>query len=149
MALVQRDFIVRMIEAVAAAIARSLRRRQDGDHRGARAEIAAATAQVLGSAGTMASLVDTRTAVDIVSDPARVALWARLLIEDAFVLREMSRDEDGRASDRRALMLLLELRHRGAELPDTDVALIHETARRIPLSDLPEPYRSYAAALAD
>jgi hypothetical protein len=147
MALVQRDFILRTIEAIAAAVARALARRQRGDLPGARDEIAAATTELLGSVAPMARLVDVPTAVNLVSDPLRVSLWARLLAEDANVLRDMSRADEGDAADRRALSLLLELWHRGAELRDDDVALLRELAGRATPRALAEPYRFYLLAL--
>jgi hypothetical protein len=54
MAVVQRDFILRMIEAVAATLARVLRRRQEKDFVGARQDIGQAIGAVLGPRGAMA-----------------------------------------------------------------------------------------------
>lgn len=108
MALVQRDYILRMIERIAAAIARILKRKSDGDLMGARQEVHQATVELLGPASAMAMMVDSRTAANLVSDPRRLRLWARLLEEESAILREMHHDKEAAAVDRRIVELLLE-----------------------------------------
>lgn len=108
MALVQRDHILRMIERIAAAIARILKRKTDGDLVGARQEVRQATIELLGASSAMALMVDSRTAANLVSDPRRLRLWARLLEEDSAILRELQHDKEAASVDRRIVELLLE-----------------------------------------
>lgn len=108
MALVQRDFILRMLEQIAAAVARVTQLKSTGDLVGARQEVRRATMELLGPASAMAMMVDTRTAANLVSDPRRLRLWARLLEEDSALLREMHHDREAAATDLRIVQLLLE-----------------------------------------
>ena len=108
MALVQRDYILRLIEAVAAAIARIIRRRQSGDLVGARQEVHNATLELLGPTSAMALMVDSRTAANLVSDAKRIVLWCKLLSQDSEILREMGRVTDAAAVDKRIVELMLE-----------------------------------------
>jgi hypothetical protein len=116
----QRDFILRMIEAVAAALARAVGRRRQGDLQGAREELAAAARELLGTVGSLAAHADARTAVDLLSDPRRVVLWVRLLIEDAELLHEAGYTGESSAVRRRARDLAGEVRRRDTVLSDED-----------------------------
>src|SRR5512138_4032614 len=107
MALVQRDYILRMIEAIAAAIARAFGRKSTGDLVGARLELHNATVELLGPTAAMAGMLDTRTAANLVGDPQRLTMWARLLHEDAAILRVMTRVGEADAMQRRSVELLL------------------------------------------
>jgi hypothetical protein len=130
MALVQRDFILRLIEAVGAAIAAALRRRRDGDLAGAHDELTAAVRNVLGTVGPVVLHADARTAIDLLSDPRRVVLWIRLLSEDADVLAGLGRAADSLAAGSRARSLAHELRERNLEMSDDDRAFVGEVLQR-------------------
>lgn len=132
MALVQRDFILRMIEAIAAAVARAFGKRQTGDHTGARLELHQAAVALLGPAATLAMQVDVRTAADVVGDARRIALWARLLHEDAEILRLMERSADAEATDRRALALLLASQGREPDMDDDSRSLLEALRLQYP-----------------
>jgi len=116
MSLVQRDYILRLIEAVAAAIARILRRKESGDFIGARREVYIACTELLGPLAPVVMHADTHTAADLVGDPRRIAAWARLLAEDAELLRLLGQADGATAMDRRVLALLLEAQSRGGPL---------------------------------
>jgi hypothetical protein len=148
MAVVQRDFILRMIEAVAAALARVLRRRQEKDFAGARQEISQTIGEVLGPRGAMAAMVDARTAADLISDGRQIALYSRLLAEDADVLDDMGQPDAGRVTRRRALELLLETRIRRLELRDEDHAQLRALALRVERASLAPRYLE-ALAMSD
>lgn len=113
----QRDYILRLIERIAAVLARAMRRKNEGDAAGARGDLAQATTDLLGPAGQMVPYVDVRTAVDLLSDAERVWLYARILDADADL--QDSLGVDSQRTRRRALELMRELLARGGELPDT------------------------------
>lgn len=131
MALVQRDFILRMIEALAAAMARILRRRQEGDLVGARREVDMASAELLGPIAGLASRVDSQTAGNLLGDGVRISAWARLLAEDSEILREMGREEEAVANDRRVTELLLEAWIRDGALDPDATALLEQMRGRL------------------
>jgi len=128
MALVQRDYILRLLEQIAAAISQVLKLKTDGDLVGARQEVRRATMELLGPASAMAMMVDPRTAANLVSDPRRLRLWARLLEEDSALLREMQHEKEAAATDLRIVQLLLESWSREKEWDD-DIRAVFAAAR--------------------
>ena len=141
MALHQRDFILRLIEAMAAAIARALKRREEGDTAGAREELARAMAEVLGPSGPMVRMVDVPTAVSLVSDAQRLVLYTRLLALDADLLDDLGKPAEAQGARRRALELLLELVQRKAELPDEALERIEALRAAVDPAALAPRYR--------
>lgn len=119
----QRDLIMRMIEAVAAAIAAALGRKKSGDTAGALELLGQAEASLLGGTSGFARHADDRTAIDLVAEPARVMAWIRLLMARSEILA--GSDERGAvAAGRRAKGLAQELRMRGLPLNDDDTLLV-------------------------
>jgi hypothetical protein len=147
MALVQRDYILRMIEAIAAALARIVRRREAGDFAGARRETRVATIELLGPATSLAGSVDSRTAGDLLGDPWRLAAWARLVADDAETVRLMDNDDAARQLERRALELFVEARLRGAELDAAAQEVFRGLRSRVP-GELLDP-RYHQAVVGD
>lgn len=146
MALVQRDYILRLIEAVAAAIARIVRRRDTGDLQGARREAQIATAEFLGPLASVVGSVDPRTAADLIAENWRLAAWAQLLAEDAITLRRMDRLDDAQRQEARACELLLEAHLRGFILDASAKAALRSLQERVPPAALDERYREADAA---
>ncbi len=114
MSLHQRDYILRMIERITAVLARALKRRTEGDLDGARAELAAATSELLGASGALLPFVDARTAVDLLSDGDRVTLYARLLMAESTLTDEAS----AQLVRHKARALMEELRRRAVPLSE-------------------------------
>jgi hypothetical protein len=128
----QRDYILRLIERIAAIIARAMRRKNEGDAVGARGDLAQATADLLGPAGQMVPFVDVRTAVDLLSDAERVLLYARLLDADADL--QDSLGLDSQRTRLRARELMREVIARGGELSDDLYAFAAELEAIEPLT---------------
>ncbi|MCC6318031.1 MAG: hypothetical protein IT361_10105 [Gemmatimonadaceae bacterium] len=146
MSLYQRDFILRLIEAVGATLRRALKRREENDLAGARQEIALTIGEVLGPGAAMVPMVDATTAANLVSDPQRLALYCQLLEADAELLSAMGQTDRAAAVARRATELLLELVLRRVELPDDTIARIQTLVQRTDVASLGPRYRDAAAA---
>jgi hypothetical protein len=104
---IQRDYLLRMIEQAFEAIRRMRRRRSEGDASDALVDFDSAVADLLGPAAAVAERLDPATAAQLVRDPERVALWARLLAERAEILRAAGHP-DAATWGRRALAIALE-----------------------------------------
>ncbi|MEP7346880.1 MAG: hypothetical protein ABI877_16525 [Gemmatimonadaceae bacterium] len=141
MSLVQKDYILRLIESIAAAVARVLKRKEAGDLVGARRELDMAIGELLGPSARLAPMMDSRTASQLVGDPRRVAAWATLLREDADLLRLMSRDADAAATEQRALELLLEVWLPDHELAPDALAALEDLRTRVDAQLLDSRYR--------
>jgi hypothetical protein len=144
MSLYQRDFILRMIEAVGATLRRVLKRREENDLAGARQDVAATIGEVLGPGAAMVPMVDSMTAANLVSDPQRLALYCQLLEVDADLLEEMGHGDRAIATRRRAVELLLELVLRKAELPDETIVQTQALLERVGVPSLGARYREAA-----
>ncbi len=89
----QQDYILRLIEQVGAAIQRAFGLRDTGAPEIALYELRAAVNELLGPAAPLVSQVDVETAINIVGDPQRLALLARLLAAEADIQRTMEDDD--------------------------------------------------------
>ena len=147
MALVQKDYFLRLIESIAAAVARVLRRKEAGDLVGARRELDMAIGELLGPSARLAPMMDSRTASQLVGDAQRVAAWATLLREDADLLRLMSRDADAVATERRALELLLEIAMRDSGLTPDALATLDDLRSRVDTQALDARYREASTSI--
>lgn len=141
MSLVSRDYIQRLLQSVAAAIARALGRRDAGDLPGARRELDVAAAELLGPVGRLAPYVDARTAADLIGDAHRTALWARLIASDAELLELMGRPAEAVAARKRSLELLLEAWLREHALDAEGTSLLAQERAEVPTDSLDERYR--------
>lgn len=141
MALVQRDYILRLIEAIAAAVARIVQRRAAGDLAGARREAHVARVELLGAIAPVVDTVDSRTAGDLIGDPWRLSALARLVLEDAATLRAMNDETTVAALERRGCELLLEAWLRGRELDADAAQALDAVAARVPYESLEPRHR--------
>jgi predicted NACHT family NTPase len=105
---VRQDYLLRMIEQAFEVLRRILKRRQDGDLVQAVREADGAVDEILGPAAAIALRLDSFTAAQLIREPERVALWARVTAEKAEALRELGDEPGARAAGRRALELSLE-----------------------------------------
>jgi hypothetical protein len=140
---VERDYVLRLIATVAAAIARIRRRRGSGDFAGARDEVHAASAELLGTSASLVSVADARTGADLLGDSRRIAAYGRLLSEDADLLHSLGWHDEARTTARRALAFLLEAYLRAGSL-DTDGETALLSLRAQVLSSVLEPRYSNA-----
>ena len=143
----QQDYLLRMLQQVAAAIARMLRRKSAGDFVGARQELNAAIGQLLGPSAQLAPMMDSRTASGLVSDARIVTSWALLLRQDAELMRLLSMDAAAAATDRRALELLLESWLRAKELNPEMREALGVLLARVDVTSLMPRYRDAIATL--
>ncbi|HYW10091.1 MAG TPA: hypothetical protein VE913_24200 [Longimicrobium sp.] len=148
----QQDYLLRMIEQAFAALRRLLGRQREGDPRGALVDLDSSVAELLGPAAAVAERLDPATAAQLVRDPERVALWARLLAERAEILRSAS-DPDAGKWGRRALAIALEgwlledeQRRLGADLRAVLGEAVAMGRGWIDEGELDERYRSALAA---
>lgn len=102
----ERDHILKLIAAAAAAIARLRGRMGDGapplDIVG---ESRAAQAQLLGKDAALLLMLDPNSAVHALGDPERLAQWVELLRLEAEALKLAGREQDAVAIETRAAAL--------------------------------------------
>jgi hypothetical protein len=96
------DYIMRLIEKTAKAVAQMIGHRQAGDFTAAHAVLDAAYRSLLGSDAVLFSRMDVETGVRLLVEPEKMAVMADLLHEDAELARA-AREGDGLEMDRKAL----------------------------------------------
>src|SRR5918992_1625011 len=105
----REDYLIRLIQELGEALRRLKARLSGKVESGEAAEIdreaAAAIASLLGPHETLVRQLDATSAVRVVGDPDRVALWAQLLRVQAQAQRLDGRDDAAKRLDTRASAL--------------------------------------------
>lgn len=96
------DYLLRMIEQAFEVLRRILRHSTEMEVPEALREVDAALREILGPQADVLARLDPATAVPLLADPSRAALWARLLAERAALLRRAGDDAGAQATSRRA-----------------------------------------------
>ncbi len=115
----QEDYILRMVQQLAGAIARIAGLNQRAEHAEALAEANRAWGELLGGIPPeLAGSVDSRTLAGMLRQPARILLASQILGEQARALAGQGDAAGAARRARRALELLLEARAAEAAAPD-------------------------------
>jgi hypothetical protein len=148
MAIVQRDYILRLIEQAAAALRRVLRLTADGEPAAAVREAQDAARALLGPMVDALTAVDPATAAQLMGDPPRLGAWAQLLAAEAAARRALDQETTADLAERRALAIALEAAARqppdGGPEARSAVAMLRG---RVDAALLPDRYRGLLAAL--
>jgi hypothetical protein len=102
------DYLLRMIEQAFAVLRRILRRSTEAEVPEVLREIDTALHELLGPSAEVLQRLDAATAVPLLADPARAAVWARLLAERASLLRRAGDAAGAHAAERRGREVALE-----------------------------------------
>jgi hypothetical protein len=105
---VRQDYLLRMIEQAFEVLRRIRKRREAGELALAVRDADRAVDELLGPAAAVATRLDSFTAAQLIREPERVALWARIAAEKAEAVRGLGDAAAARAAGRRALELALE-----------------------------------------
>lgn len=96
--LYEKDFIKRLIQQLARALATALGLRQQGKHEQALEVIHRASGELLGLEWEVLKFGGMKAAVQLLADARKVKTYARLVEEEALTLQEMGRVADASAS---------------------------------------------------
>ncbi|HEX7841896.1 MAG TPA: hypothetical protein VF469_30710 [Kofleriaceae bacterium] len=141
------DYILRVIQQLADAIARIVGLNQRAEYDRALAEAEQAWSELLDLPAGLADAVDSRTLAGMLREPARIRLAAQLAQEHARALTGKGDTHGAALRSRRALELLLEARALAAAEP-TDEATLRELQRVVSLDALAPRYRAMLAGAA-
>lgn len=109
-----QDYILRLIQQMAQAVAQMLGLRGGGQVEEGLQVARDAEGELLGPLLPAVSVVDAGTAAQMIGEPLKVALWARLLAERAALLEDAG-DPAAAAVTERAAALAAEARARAGE----------------------------------
>jgi hypothetical protein len=159
----QEDYILRMVQQLAQAIARITGLNQRAEHAEALREADRAWGEVLGDIPPeLAGSVDSRTLAGMLRQPARIRLASQILSEQASALAGQGAAAGATRRARRALELRLEARaadtaasdrptrsQRGAPGdPDGDAAVVRALLALAPADALAPRYRTLVDEIA-
>ena len=99
---IREDYLMKLIEKTAQAVAQMMGLRKVGDFTAAHAVLDAAYRSLLGSDALLFSRMDPDTGSRLLAEPEKMAVMADLLHEDA-ELQRAAREGDGADLDRKAL----------------------------------------------
>jgi hypothetical protein len=126
-AVIHEDYIVRMIKQLAAFLARITRHRERGEYAKAMDEASDAWTHVLGVPRELVDATDPPTLIELLREPGKLRLAARLLAEEAHVMTE--RGDPLNASVLRARAIELVIAARALEPCPDDDSVIMELSR--------------------
>jgi hypothetical protein len=138
----REDYIIRLIEQLAAAIARIAGLNRRGEHDKALAAADRAWGELLDVPRALADTVNTATLVGMLRDPAKLRLAAQLFSEEGRALAGQGDPVHAQIRYRRAMELTLEAR--AIDRTDQDDAVILELSRLVPIDTLAARYRAFA-----
>ncbi len=99
---IREDYLLRMIEQTAKAVAQLIGLRKSGDFTAAHTVLDAAYRSLLGPDALLFSRMDPETGAKLLAEPEKMAVMADLIHEDA-ELRRTAAEGDGADLDRKAL----------------------------------------------
>jgi hypothetical protein len=147
---IQRDYIDRLIEQCAQALARMLQRRRAGEMDAALREFGEAADTILGPLRPLVDRMEPDSAVAFVGPNQidRIRLYASLLGEEGIVHRSRGDGVRAHLSWRRALELYAAVSLAGGRLDSGDRARIAFLTTVVDVADLDERYRDELGRLA-
>ena len=144
--MISQDYIIRIIQQVVEAIARMIGKREQGDYQGALRQAEAAY-DLLGIPPDLAAAMDSESLADLLGNPEKIRMMARLSQQEGEVYRATGDPLTGTARFRRAAELMLEARIRDPRPEDAGV--LQELFRHFPTASLAAKYRGVADTVTD
>ena len=92
--MLQRDYLVRLIERIFTILQRALDRQKAGDHREAREAVFEGYAAIPGIDRALLEALDTPTVLSLVREPQLVRVLARLRATEAEILASLDQHDD-------------------------------------------------------
>jgi hypothetical protein len=148
MSIVERDFILRMIQRFAQALAAILAKRREGKTDDALALLERARADAFGAMREALDAVDAASVTSLLGAPDKIRVYAAFLAVEADLRADRGEAQAAARARRRTLTVLLEAATRAPnEVRDEDRKTIAELAAHVDAARLPERLRATLLAL--
>jgi hypothetical protein len=148
MSLVERDYVLRMIQLLARAIARILGLKQAGKLEEALEEIQTTGDQIFGSIRSTLDAIDPQSAARLLTDGEKIEAYAALTAEEASIRELMGDATRARSAEHRALSLYLEALILEGRISDDGRASVSGLRGKVDERTLPERYQEALASIA-
>jgi hypothetical protein len=146
-AMIESDYILRMIQQLAKAIARIVGLKQAGQLDEALDELRTTADGIFGPIRHTLDAIDARSAAGLLADGEKIEAYATLTAEEASIRELMDDAPRARSGGQRALALYLEALMLNGTVSDDARAAIAELRHRVDDNMLPERYRERIASL--
>jgi hypothetical protein len=146
MSLVERDYVLRMIQLLARAIARILGLKQAGRLEEALEEVQTTADLIFGSMRSTLDAIDPQSAARLLTSGEKIEAYATLTAEEASIRELMGDAEVARSGERRALSLYLEALILEGRLSDDARAVIGALCGKVDESTLSKRYQEALAS---
>jgi len=144
----QNDYILRLLEAFAESLARIARHRARGEAEESLDRVTETAEQVFGTSLPLIDSVDPESAVDLLADPAKVWMYARLTEEEASTLDLLGHDDDAAGCRARALALYLERTRMDPAIDAETTERIQALGSKVDPADLDDRHISLLTAIS-
>jgi hypothetical protein len=141
MSLVERDYVLRMIQLLAKAIARILGLKQAGKLEEALKEVETTADAIFGSMRSTLDAIDPQSAARLLTSGDKIEAYAVLTAEAASIRELMGDAVLARSGERRALLLYLEALILEGRLSDDARAAVGDLRGKVDVSTLPQRYQ--------
>jgi hypothetical protein len=141
MSLVERDYVLRMIQLLARAIARILGLKQAGKLEEALEEVETTADTIFGSMRSTLDAIDPQSAARLLTSGDKIEAYATLTAEEASIRELMGDATRARSGERRALSLFLEALILEGTVSDDARAAIGDLRDKVDESTLPQRYQ--------
>lgn len=147
MVLVERDYIMRLVQQLTQAVARILRLRELEKYDQAQLELEQACSELLGMSRELLLTLDAATAAQLLGHEERIKIAARLLQEEGELLERQSRLPEARDCRQRALEFYLEALHVSKNVEGASLAAIAELCTKVSKAELATRHQEILAGM--
>src|SRR5262245_37792345 len=141
MGMLERDYILRMIQQLAQALGRILGLKRAGKLHEALQEVRATADGIFGPMRSTLDAIDAQSAASLLGNRDKIEAYAALTAEEASIHELLGDARRARSGERRALELYLEVRLLGLTASEGALLAIAELERKVDASKLPQRYR--------
>ena len=146
MSLVERDYVLRMIQLLARAIARILGLKQAGKLEEALEEVRTTADMIFGAMRSTLDAIDPQSAAGLLASGEKTEAYATLTAEEASIRELMGDATRARSGERRALSLYLEALILEGRLSDDARAAVDDLRSKVDERTLSQRYQEALAS---
>ena len=146
MSLIERDYVLRMIQLLARAVARILGLKRAGHLEEALEAVSDTVDEIFGTMRTTLDAIDPQSAARLLASQEKIEAYALLTAEEASILELMGDATRAKSGYRRALSLYLEAVLLELQISDDASAAISQLRSKVDESTLPERYEDVLAS---
>ncbi len=142
MSITQKDYIMRLLELFAESLRRIIELRTQGQPAESLDALQETAGQIFGSSLPLIDSLDAESAVDVLVEPEKVEMYARLAEEEAELLAALGHAGDAVEARLRALEMYLERTRLSPPVDEETAARIVELSGKLDVEQLDGRHRS-------